>query len=176
MPNTHKQDTNGLPDYAQEAGDLAQNVLDYIGRSPTPFHAVENACALLKTAAYTEHNLEDAPRQSGQYYIRRNGSSLIAVSLNAPVEQGFSLIGAHTDSPCLKLKPEAAYNKLAYLQLGVEVYGGALLSPWFDRDLSIAGRLTATDKSGKLFNRLIDFKRPLGSIPSLAIHLNREVN
>lgn len=155
---------------------LARDLIDYIGRSPTPFHAVENACALLKTADYTEQNLEDTPRQSGQYYVRRNGSSLIAVSLNAPLEQGFSLIGAHTDSPCLKLKPDAAYNKLGYLQLGVEVYGGALLSPWFDRDLSIAGRLTVTDKNGKLINRLIDFRRPLGSIPSLAIHLNREVN
>ena len=170
------QNTNSKAQDPQETAQIARDLIDYIRRSPTPFHAVENACTLLNTAAYTEYKPGDSFSRSGQFYVRRNGSSLIAVSLNAPLEQGFSLIGAHTDSPCLKLKPDAAYKKLGYLQLGVEVYGGALLSPWFDRDLSLAGRITLKDKNGKLQNRLIDFQRPVGSIPSLAIHLNREVN
>jgi len=155
---------------------MARDLIDFIARSPTPFHAVLNATTLLQAQGYKEQSFEDASRQNGQYYFSRNGSSLIAVSLNAPLEQGFSLVGAHTDSPCLKLKPSPAYQKQAYLQLGVEVYGGALLGTWFDRDLSIAGRVTVIDKHGSLINRLIDFKRPLACIPSLAIHLNREVN
>lgn len=167
------QNTNGK---AHESAQVARDLIDFIGRSPTPFHAVDNVSALLNAASYTEYKPGDSLSQSGQFYVHRNGSSLIAVSLNAPLEQGFALVGAHTDSPCLKLKPDAAYKKLDYLQLGVEVYGGALLSPWFDRDLSLAGRITVTDKNGKLQNRLIDFQRPVGSIPSLAIHLNREVN
>ena len=160
----------------QKASKIALELIDFIGRSPTPFHAVSNLRTLLESAGYTQQTPGDESRRKGQFYIIQNDSSLIAVSLNAPLEQGFSLVGAHTDSPCLKVKTNAAYKKLGYLQLGVEVYGGALLSPWFDRDLSLAGRLTATDKFGKLHNRLIDFQRPLGSIPSLAIHLNREVN
>jgi aspartyl aminopeptidase len=159
-----------------ETSQVARDLIDFVGRSPTPFHAVDNASTLLNAASYSECKPGDSLSQSGQFYVHRNGSSLIAVSLNAPLEQGFALVGAHTDSPCLKLKPDAAYKKLDYLQLGVEVYGGALLSPWFDRDLSLAGRITVTDKNGKLQNRLIDFQRPVGSIPSLAIHLNSEVN
>jgi aspartyl aminopeptidase len=176
MQNTNSQSSSKTPKGAPEKDQTARDLMGFIARSPTPFHVVENACKLLKTAAYTEQKLDDTPCQGGQYYVRRNASSLIVVSLNAPLEQGFSLVGAHTDSPCLKLKPDAAYEKQGYLQLGVEVYGGALLAPWFDRDLSLAGRLTAIDKNGKLLNRLVDFQRPIGTVPSLAIHLNREVN
>lgn len=176
MQNKIRQNPGGETQEIQTQENIARDLIEFIGRSPTPFHAVSNMCTQLQLDGYSEQKLDDAPRQSGRFYFRRNGSSLIVVSLNAPLEQGFSLVGAHTDSPCLKLKPNAAYKKHGYLQLGVEVYGGALLTPWFDRDLSIAGRLTATDKSGKLLTRLIDFQRPLGSIPSLAIHLNREVN
>ena len=160
----------------QKATDLAQGLIDFIRRSPTPYHAVSNTRALLQKTAYTEQSPNDALPQKGQFFVTQNDSSLIALSLNAPLEQGFALVGAHTDSPCLKIKPNAAYKNLAYLQLGVEVYGGALLSPWFDRDLSLAGRLTVADNKGNLHNRLLDFQRPVGSIPSLAIHLNREVN
>ena len=155
---------------------FAQEMIDFIGRSPTPYHAVSNMVAQLQAAAYEEQKPGRNRLQGGRYYFKRNDSSLVVVSRNAPLEQGFALIGAHTDSPCLKLKPNAAYENQGYLQLGVEVYGGALLSPWFDRDLSLAGRLTVVDKKGKLHNRLIDFKRAIASIPSLAIHLNRKAN
>jgi len=81
------------------------------------------------------------------------------------------MIGAHTDSPCLKLKPNGMYKANGYWQFGVEVYGGVLLNPWFDRDLSIAGRVTIKNESGTLSNVLVDIKKPIAIIPSLAIHL-----
>ena len=160
----------------QAALEFSREMLQFIEGSPTPFHAVANASGLLQSAGYSVPAPDEDLAEGGRYLFSHNDSSLVAVSLNAPLEQGFSLVGAHTDSPCLKIKPNAAYLKDSCLQLGVEVYGGALLSPWFDRDLSIAGRLTLTGRSGKLSNRLIDFLRPVGVIPSLAIHLNREAN
>jgi len=113
----------------------------------------------------------------GRYVITRNDSSLIAVQLgqHSPLQSGLRLVGAHTDSPCLRVKPNAPINRHGYNQLGVEVYGGALLAPWFDRDLSLAGRVTFS-ADGKLQSRLIDFKRAIAVIPNLAIHLNREAN
>ena len=150
--------------------------MDYIHRSPTPFHAVDNARALLDEANFEKQTFNDATKQSGQFYFIHNESSLIAVSLNAPISQGFHLVGAHTDSPCLKVKPNATYEQNGFLQLGVEVYGGVLLAPWFDRDLSLAGRVTLSNSTGQRVNRLINFARPIGIIPSLAIHLNRGVN
>jgi aspartyl aminopeptidase len=85
------------------------------------------------------------------------------------------MAGAHTDSPCLRLKPRPELRRSGYLQLGVEVYGGALLNPWFDRDLSIAGRVSYATAGG-VAHALIDFREPVAVIPSLAIHLDREAN
>ena len=86
------------------------------------------------------------------------------------------MLGAHTDSPCLKVKPNPAAIKNGYLQLGVEVYGGVQMNPWFDRDLSLAGRISYRDKDGALRNGLVNFVKPIALIPSLAIHLDREAN
>lgn len=86
------------------------------------------------------------------------------------------MFGAHTDSPCLKVKPRAELNRRGYFQLGVEVYGGALLAPWYDRDLSMAGRVSYRTAQGQVASTLVDFKRPVAVIPSLAIHLDREAN
>jgi aspartyl aminopeptidase len=117
-------------------------------------------------------------QSSGKYFVTRNASSLIAfrISDSAPLHQGLRMIGSHTDSPCLKLKPQPELNRLGYMQLGVEVYGGALLNPWFDRDLSIAGRINYLDSKQRLQRCLVDFRKPVAIIPSLAIHLDREVN
>lgn len=152
----------------------------FIQASPTPFHAVAAMATLLEGAGYAQLE-EDAVWQlqpQGRYYVVRNQSSVIAFQLDAArlPDQGFRMVGAHTDSPCLKLKPQPDLVRHGYLQLGVEVYGGALLNPWFDRDLSLAGRVTYTDSNGALRNCLVDFKRPIAVIPSLAIHLDREVN
>ena len=113
----------------------------------------------------------------GRYYVTRNDSSIVAVKLGRrpPVEGGMRLIGAHTDSPCLRVKPQPELQRQGFWQLGVEVYGGALLAPWFDRDLSLAGRVTFRH-AGKVESQLIDFKNPIAIIPNLAIHLNREAN
>jgi aspartyl aminopeptidase len=91
-------------------------------------------------------------------------------------QQGLAMLGAHTDSPCLKVKPQPEITNNGYFQLGVETYGGALLAPWFDRDLSIAGRVVYVKDNGEISSTVIDFEKAIATIPSLAIHLNREAN
>jgi aspartyl aminopeptidase len=117
-------------------------------------------------------------KAGGKYYLQRNGSSLVAFMIgrdSAPVE-GMRMVGAHTDSPCLMVKPAPEKIRHGYFQLGVEVYGGALLNPWFDRDLSLAGRVSFESEEGVLKSLLIDFRDPIATIPSLAIHLDRDAN
>jgi aspartyl aminopeptidase len=154
-------------------------LLDFLGASPTPFHAVGNLGKLLGMHGFVEIRETDDWHHlpPGRYFIRRNDSSLIALVLTGidPAETGLRMAGAHTDSPCLKIKPRPAQINHSLLQLGVETYGGALLSPWFDRDLSIAGRVLWQD-GDTIHTSLLDFKRPVAVIPSLAIHLNREAN
>jgi aspartyl aminopeptidase len=117
-------------------------------------------------------------RPPARAYVVRNGSSIVAFTLGTgdPLQSGLRLVGAHTDSPCLKLKPHPEFVKDGYLQLGVEVYGSALLNPWFDRDLSLAGRVSYRTRSGSVHSANIDFERPVAVIPSLAIHLDRKAN
>jgi len=112
------------------------------------------------------------------YYVCRNDSSIIAFKTGRKdlTKTGIRLTGAHTDSPCLKIKPTPEIRRQSYLQLGVELYGGVLLHPWFDRDLSIAGRVHYQDKKGVVKSVLLDLKDPVAVIPSLAIHLDRGVN
>ena len=155
-------------------------LLEFIDRSPTPFHAVEALVPLLEQSGFEP--LKEADnwnlRRGGRYYVTRNASSLIAFSVGerSPEEAGFQIIGAHTDSPNLRLKPNPVYEKAGYVQLGVEVYGGALLATWTDRDLSLAGRVVARTRSGGAESRLIRIDKPILRIPQLAIHLNRNVN
>ena len=159
---------------------LNPSLLDFIRRSPTPFHATENLRDQLLAAGFEELYEADRwqTRAGGRYLVTRNASSLIAFTLGEqpPPEHGFRMAGAHTDSPCLHIKPQPGTVRQGYYQLGVEVYGGALLNPWFDRDLSIAGRVSYRDSAQQLGHVLIDFKQAVASIPSLAIHLDREVN
>ncbi len=109
-------------------------------------------------------------------YVTRNDSSLIALQLPRERLAALRLIGAHTDSPGLRLKPNAAQSAAGWLQLGVEVYGGALLAPWFDRDLGLAGRVHLRHADGRIEGVLLDVDQPIAIIPSLAIHLDREAN
>jgi aspartyl aminopeptidase len=157
-----------------------RDLCDFIQQSPTPFHAVAAMAARLEQAGYI-HLAEEDPWEfepGGRYYFTRNDSSLIALQLGAGslTESGLLMVGAHTDSPCLKVKPQPELLRHGYMQLGVEVYGGALLNPWFDRDLSLAGRVLFEDPNGELGATLINFERPIAVIPSLAIHLDRDVN
>ena len=154
-------------------------LLRFLGASPTPFHAVGALASLLEEGGFRELREQDAwaCEAGGRYFVRRNGSSLIAFVRGraAAEDAGLRMAGAHTDSPCLRLKPRPELRRSGYLQFGVEVYGGALLNPWFDRDLSIAGRVSYATAGG-VAHALIDFREPVAVIPSLAIHLDREAN
>ncbi len=160
--------------------DFNQNFLSFLDSSPTPFHAVSAMSIQLENNGFTHLDELDAwgELSSGRYYVTRNDSSIIAFTLAKAnlAETGFHMVGAHTDSPCLKVKPQPETIKQSLLQLGVEVYGGALLNPWFDRDLSMAGRVTYIDSMQTIKHILIDFKKAVAMIPSLAIHLDREAN
>ena len=156
------------------------DLLDFLAASPTPFHAVQQMEIRLSQAGFVVLREADdwTLDAGGRYCVIRNSSSIVAFTLGEKsiLDQGLRMVGAHTDSPCLKVKPQPELFKKGYFQLGVEVYGGALLNPWFDRDLSLAGRASFRDTSGNIGSVLIDFKRAIATIPSLAIHLDREAN
>jgi aspartyl aminopeptidase len=159
---------------------LNQGMLEFLQASPTPFHATANMAQQLSAAGF-ERLDEGAAWEliaGKRYFVTRNDSSIIAFVYGKQplLDTGIRMVGAHTDSPCLKIKPRPELMRLGYAQLGVEVYGGALLAPWFDRDLSCAGRVTYRDRAGDLRSVLVDFKRAIATIPSLAIHLDRGVN
>ncbi len=157
----------------------AQDLLDFIDASPSPWHAVHTCEGRLQAAGY--HRLEETERwqlQAGdRCYVVRGGSSIIAFIVgHAPaVDVGLRLIGAHTDSPGLRLKPKPAEDAAGMVRLGVEVYGGPILATFADRDLSLAGRVNVRTKEG-FAPRLVRFDAPLLRLPNLAIHMNREVN
>lgn len=152
----------------------------YIDRSPTPFHVAATSATILSNQGFQRLQESDSWQDltPGSYYVLRNDASLIAFTLTGSPHAGMHLrmAGAHTDSPGLKVKPNPVQLRHTCLQLGVETYGGALLAPWFDRDLSIAGRVSWHRDDTPLQCSLIDFKRPVAIIPSLAIHLDREAN
>lgn len=157
----------------------AQNLLDFIDSSPSPWHACETLENALSARGF--ERIDETARWTlkpgGQYYVIRGGSSLIAfiVGSQALTESGFRIVGAHTDSPGLRLKPHSAHAAAPMTRLGVEVYGGPILASFTDRDLSLAGRLCI--KSGtQVGSRLIRFDQPLVRLPNLAIHMNRSVN
>lgn len=161
--------------------DFVNGLLDFVNRSPTPFHAVQAMVEKLQQAGFKRLTEKEQWTVKGQqdgarYFVTRNDSSIIAFSLNRPLTDGMFMVGAHTDSPCLKVKPNPEVINQNYLQLGVEVYGGALLNPWFDRDLSLAGRVSYVDANNQISHQLIDWKKAIAVIPSLAIHLDRDAN
>ncbi|WP_448509738.1 M18 family aminopeptidase [Immundisolibacter sp.] len=160
----------------------AQALLDFIDASPSPWHAVDSAAALLEAAGYRRLDEADPWRLApgARHYVVRDGSTLAAFRIgSAPLtEAGLRLVGAHTDSPGLRVKPQAGETKGDWLRLGVEVYGGPILATFADRDLSLAGRvaLRAPGAALGVTSRLVHFAAPLLRIPNLAIHLNRKVN
>ncbi len=155
------------------------DLLAYLGDSPTPYHAAESTAARLRTAGFSALSESDAwdGLAPGRYFVVQGGTSVLAFVLpnGAKAAAGFRIVGAHTDSPNLRLKPNADYKKEGYAQVGVEVYGGALLNSWLDRDLSVAGRLIVREDN-RLVHKLVKVERPLLRVPQLAIHLDREVN
>ncbi len=159
--------------------DRVDDLLTYIDQSPTPYHAVIETAGRLEAVGYSLIEEGDAWTLSpgDRRYVIRAGGSIAAFEVGsaAPAEAGFRVIGAHTDSPNLRIKPSPDVREHGYHQLAVEPYGGVLLHTWLDRDLTIAGRVTlAID--GETETRLVDFERPLLRVPNLAIHLYRELN
>ncbi len=163
----------------QEQRRHARDLLDFIDASPSPWHVVDTLARGLDTRGFTLLRESDGwPLQAGgKHYVIRGGSSLIAFQLGTGklAESGFRLIGAHTDSPGLRIKPQAAYGDDHLLRLGVEVYGGPILATFTDRDLSLAGRIFRRTPAGIQAN-LLRFDAPLARLPNLAIHMNRRVN
>ena len=167
------------PHVALMTDSLNPRLLKFIQDAPTPYHATQQVIKRLDAAGFVALYETDAwALEAGRYYVARNDSSIIAFHWdpNTLTESGLKMVGAHTDSPCLKVKPNPVTVEHDYQQLGVEVYGGVLMNPWFDRDLSLAGRVSFVNSTGDLASRLIDFRRPIAIIPSLAIHLDREAN
>ncbi len=157
----------------------AQALLDYIDDSPSPWHAVHTSEKALSENGFSELIEGDvwSLQRNGRYYVKRDDSSIIAftVAANDLAQDGFRLIGAHTDSPGLRIKPKPDNKQHGVNRLGVEVYGGALLATFTDRDLSLAGRVHI-NQNGKLASKLIHFKKPFLRLPNLAIHMNPKVN
>ncbi len=156
------------------------SLTSFLADSPTPFHATQSLKALLSSHGFSEiFEKEEWKLKAGEkYFFIRGDASIVAFVLGTEdlKESGIRLVGAHTDSPCLKVKPQPEMLKKTYGLLGVEVYGGVLLNPWFDRDLSIAGKVNYLNKSGQLCSALVNFENPIAVVPSLAIHLDREAN
>jgi aspartyl aminopeptidase len=157
---------------------VLSDLLAFLGDSPTPFHAVASAMTRLEAHGFTRLAETDPWSElgPGRYAFAHGGSSLLAFVLPETHDiEGFRLVGAHTDSPNLRLKPNPEYKKEGYVQLGVEVYGGVLLNSWLDRDLSLAGRVLVKDGE-RVSARLVRFTKPMLRIPQLAIHLDREIS
>ena len=153
-------------------------LLDFIEKSPTAFHAVENICSELEASGRTRLTEGEkwALEPGRGYFVTRNMSSVIAFDIPEGEADSFRMIAAHSDSPTFKIKENAELSvRGKYTQLNVEKYGGMLFSPWFDRPLSVAGRVVVRTEKG-VEARLINVDRDLLVIPNVAIHMNREIN
>ncbi|SPO01173.1 probable aspartyl aminopeptidase [Cephalotrichum gorgonifer] len=162
--------------------EAANDFLRFVNESPTPYHAVASAVKRLQKAGFAPLREKDpwvtTIKPGGKYFVTRNASSIIAFAVGRNWRPGnpISMIGAHTDSPCLRLKPVSKKSNAGYMQIGVETYGGGIWHSWFDRDLSVAGRVLVRDEDGEVSSRLVKIDKPIVRIPTLAIHLDRSSN
>lgn len=156
--------------------DFNDGLLGFLDASPTPFHTTLNMSMMLENAGFTKLIETDKweLKKGEKYFVTRNDSSLIAFTYNAT--KNYTMIGTHTDSPNLKLKPNPVLKEYKTVRFGVEPYGGLLLNTWFDRGLSIAGRVNYLDSKNNMKSTLIDVKKTIATIPSLAIHLDDKAN
>jgi aspartyl aminopeptidase len=158
--------------------DEARGLCAYVDASPSPFHACAQAAARLEEAGFARLAETDAwPREPGRYYLLRGGS---LVAWNSEHADGpatpFRVVGAHTDSPNLRIKPQPDLSRAGWQLLGVEVYGGALVNSWLDRDLGLSGRVAVRAADGGVEHRLVHVDEPVLRVAQLAIHLDRDVN
>ncbi|KAG1833031.1 peptidase M18 [Suillus variegatus] len=167
---------------SQSSSEAARRFIAFVNASPTPFHAVHNASVRLEASGFKKireaDDWEKTLQPRGKYYFTRNQSSLVAFTIPPNWKQGagLSIVATHVDSPNLRVRPISKRERTGYLQVGVETYGGGIWHSWFDRDLSLAGRVVVTQQDGTFQSKLIKVDRPLLRIPSLAIHLDRNVN
>ena len=162
----------------KEENDRGERMMKFIDSSPEPFHVVETCTSILKAQGFMPLDESkvwsdaQAIKAGGKYYYTRNRSSLVAftVGQNYKSGNGFKIIGAHTDSPNLKVKPVSKRSSSGVTQVNIECYGGGLWHTWFDRDLSIAGRVIV--KNGNMYEqRLVKINRSILRVPNLCIHL-----
>lgn len=157
------------------------DLLQYISRAVTPHQAVQTGAEYLQERGFQELAL-GSPfdiKKGGKYYIKAYSTSLIAFTVGEKTteQQTFHVAAAHTDHPCLHIKPKAELAPSKYLKIDTEIYGGPILNTWLDRPLSVAGRVAL--KGADAYHpeiKLVDFARPVATIPNLAIHFNRKVN
>lgn len=160
----------------------AQKMMDFIQKSPSCFHAINNIKETLVQKGFKELKESQVWKldAGGKYFVTRNGSSIISFTLPSATFQSFLICASHSDSPTFKIKENPELPGAGLVSLNVEKYGGMLINPWFDRPLSIAGRIVVSEKSDstKLSFKsiLINFDRDLVMIPNLAIHMNRDAN
>ncbi|MEM8925949.1 MAG: M18 family aminopeptidase [Actinomycetota bacterium] len=153
---------------------LAAGVLADIEASPSPYHAVQRSADLLQAAGFVEvANDRPFPGDDGRYYIAVGGT-LIAWAQSAD-DDGYLVVGAHTDSPNLRVRTKPDVTSGGFAQVGMEVYGGVLLNTWLDRDLGLAGRVSVRNDDGSVTEHLYLDDRPILRIPQLAIHLDRDI-
>ncbi|XP_061366553.1 probable aspartyl aminopeptidase [Gastrolobium bilobum] len=167
----------------EESYDVVSDLIAFLNASPTPFHAVEEAKKRLRSAGFEQLNEREAWNlEAGKtYFFTRNHSTIVAFAIGKRyvAGNGFYVVGAHTDSPCLKLKPVSKVVKGGFLEVGVQTYGGGLWHTWFDRDLTVAGRVMIREEKGgsvSYLHQLVRIEEPIMRIPNLAIHLDRNVN
>jgi len=158
----------------------ALNLLSFIDQSPSPWHVVNSVEALLTPYQFVKLDETSDWRiePGGRYYVVRDDSSVIVIVAGSKplIDTGFKLVGAHTDSPGLRVKPNAVNNKDGLQRVNVEVYGSPILATFTDRDLSLAGRICFLNEPNQIASRLIRFDEPLIRLANLAIHMNRNVN
>lgn len=159
----------------------AENLIDFLYDNPTGGFFVVNTSRIFKNHGFKKLELDqnwDTLQPNGKYYVTKDNAALFAFTIPAKgFTGGFKIVGTHVDSPALKIKPNPELIKEGYLQLNTEVYGGPILATWFDRPLAAAGKIYS--KGSDPFRPICNFvniQRPLAVIPSLAIHMNREVN
>ncbi|XP_020209704.1 probable aspartyl aminopeptidase [Cajanus cajan] len=163
----------------QETHAVVSDLIDFLNASPTAFHAVDEAKKRLQSAGF--HQLSEKElwelQPGNKYFFTRNHSTIVAFAVGKRyvAGNGFYIIGAHTDSPCLKLKPVSKVVKAGILEVGVQTYGGGLWHTWFDRDLTVAGRVIVREGNSYL-HRLVRIEEPIMRIPTLAIHLDKTVS
>jgi aspartyl aminopeptidase len=153
---------------------FGMELIEYLNNSPTPAWATYSAASMLKAAGFEATDAVSSVK-TNKFYLRPHAGMLIAAKLPASSPQGFRIIGAHTDSPHLRLKANAPQLREGYALLASEVYGGALLYTWFDRALSVAGEICYRSAED-IQSRLVRSTGPIALVPSLAIHLQRDVN